>query len=99
MPMPLDVVVSYKDGSQENFNIPLELMRGEKSEQLYPKTTYLNDWGWTYPEYTFSIDRNLADIERIVIDPSQRMADVNPDNNTYPSISKESPRFKAEKVK
>ncbi|WP_026628250.1 M1 family metallopeptidase [Dyadobacter alkalitolerans] len=98
MPMPLDVVVSYKDGSQENFNIPLELMRGEKSEAMYSKTTLLNDWGWTYPEYSFTIDRNLADIERIVIDPSQRMADVNPDNNTYPSISKALPRFKADKV-
>ena len=96
--MPLDVVVSYKDGSQENFNIPLEIMRGEKSEALYSKTTLLADWGWTYPEYSFSIDRNLADIERIVIDPSQRMADVDPDNNAYPTISREQPRFKAEKI-
>ena len=98
MPMPLDVVVSYKDGSQENFNIPLEIMRGEKSEALYSKITYLNDWGWTYPEYSFTINRNLADIERIVIDPSQRMADLDLENNVYPSLSKESPRFKAEKV-
>ncbi|GGB90215.1 peptidase M1 [Dyadobacter sediminis] len=99
MPMPLDVVVSYKDGTQENFYIPLEMMRGEKSENLYTKTTLLSDWGWTYPEYSFSIGRNLADIQRIVIDPSQRMADVNAENNSYPSIIKGSPRLKAEKVR
>ncbi|MCE7040703.1 M1 family metallopeptidase [Dyadobacter sp. CY312] len=98
IPMPLDVVVSYKDGSQENFYIPLEIMRGEKSESLYSKTTLLADWGWTYPEYTFTIDKNLADIERIVIDPSQRMADINPDDNVYPSLPKELPRLKGEKV-
>ncbi|WP_221393922.1 M1 family metallopeptidase [Dyadobacter sp. NIV53] len=99
MPMPLDIVVSYKDGTQENFYIPLEIMRGEKKESIYTKTTLLADWGWTYPEYSFYIERNLADIERIVIDPSLRMADINPDNNTYPTILKENPRFKGEKMK
>lgn len=98
MPMPLDVVVSYKDGSIMNFYIPMEIMRGEKKENLYTKTTLLSDWGWTYPEYTFTIDKNLNDIERIVIDPSQRMADINPENNIYPSLQKDLPRFKGEKV-
>ncbi|QRR03779.1 M1 family metallopeptidase [Dyadobacter sandarakinus] len=99
MPMPLDVVVSYKDGSQENFYIPLEMMRGEKEEKLYSKTTLLADWGWTYPEYSFTIDRNQADIVRIVIDPSQRMADIEPENNTYPATAnRETPRARGEKV-
>ena len=99
MPMPLDIVVSYKDGTQENFYIPLELMRGEKTEKLYSKTTLLSDWGWTYPEYTFIIDRPSTDVDRIVIDPSQRMADINLENNTYPSLPKVAPRFKGEKVR
>jgi hypothetical protein len=99
MPMPLDVVVTYKDGTQEDFYIPLELMRGEKDEKLYSKITLLTDWGWTYPEYVFSANRPLADIVSIVIDPSQRMADINPDNNTYPTVSKEVPRFRGEPAK
>jgi hypothetical protein len=98
MPMPLDVVISYKDGTQEFFYIPLEMMRGEKSENMYSKMTRLTDWGWTYPEYTFTIDKNITDIRTIVIDPSNRMADINPDNNTYPSLSTELPRFKGEKA-
>ncbi|MEO6287149.1 MAG: M1 family metallopeptidase [Dyadobacter sp.] len=99
MPMPLDVVVSYRDGTQENFYIPLEIMRGEKEEKLYSKTTLLPDWGWTYPEYAFTIGKDLSEIVRIVIDPSQRMADIDPDNNAYPMASKVVPRFKAEKTK
>jgi hypothetical protein len=99
MPMPLDVVVTYKDGSIENFYIPMETMRGEKKEKMYPKTTLLADWGWTYPEYSFEIERNINDILRIVIDPSGRMADVNRENNSYPTFVKTIPRFKGEKVK
>lgn len=98
MPMPLDVVVSYKDGTQENFYIPLEIMRGEKVENLYKKKTLLVDWGWTYPEYSFTISRPVTDIERIVIDPSQRMADMDLDNNVYPSLNKQVPRFKGGKA-
>ena len=98
MPMPLDVVVTYKDGSSENFYIPLEMMRGEKKENIYPKTTLLADWGWVYPEYAFSIDSNIANIIKIVIDPSQRMADLIPENNVYPLMKRELPRFKGEKV-
>jgi hypothetical protein len=99
MPMPLDVVVTYKDGTMENFYIPMEIMRGEKTENLYSKTTLLADWGWTYPEYSFEIEKNGTDIQSIVIDPSGRMADVDTDNNIYPSLIREVPRFKGEVVK
>lgn len=99
MPMPLDVVVSYQDGSQENFYIPLEIMRGEKNEKLYSKTTQLTDWGWTYPEYAFTISKPISQISRIVIDPSSRMADINPDNNTYPTVPKDVPRFNGSVLK
>ncbi|CAG5004637.1 hypothetical protein DYBT9275_03411 [Dyadobacter sp. CECT 9275] len=99
IPMPLDVVVSYKDGSQENFYIPLEIMRGEKSEKMYSKTSVLTDWGWTYPEYSFSIPRPLSEIASIMIDPSQRMADVDLDNNTYPSLRRKLPRLQGELIK
>lgn len=98
MPMPLDVVVTYRDGSMENFYIPMDLMRGEKSEKIYPKTTLLGDWGWTYPEYSFVIGKDVAEIQRVVIDPSGRMADIDLDNNSYPSLIKEIPRFKGEKI-
>jgi hypothetical protein len=70
MPMPLDIRVNYKNGTSENFYIPLETMRGVKSEQVDSKITLLTDWGWTYPEYSFVINKNIADIQRIIIDQS-----------------------------
>ena len=84
MPMPIDVLVVYNDGTQETFYAPLRMMRGEK-ENPYPqlKRTVLEDWPWTNPTYGFSVDRPLEDIKAIMIDPSQLMADVNQDNNTW----------------
>jgi hypothetical protein len=98
MPMPLDIVATYKDGTTELFNIPLEIMRGEKKEEKYGKVTLLADWGWTYSEYAFTIDRDLSDVVKIVIDPSGRLADVNPDDNTYPLATPSTPLFKGEKI-
>jgi len=76
MPMPIDVSITYTDGSSENFNIPLTMMRGAK-----PTTaTILKSWPWTNPTYTFSTNK---EIEKIVIDPSGLMADVDKMNNTF----------------
>ena len=84
MPMPLDVLVVYNDGTQETFYAPLRMMRGEK-ENPFPslKRTVLEDWPWTNPTYDISVNRPLKDIKAVMIDPSQLMADVNQENNTW----------------
>jgi len=84
MPMPLDILVVYADGSRETFYAPLRMMRGEK-ENPYPdlKRTVLPDWPWAYPTFEFSVDRPLSGIRAIVIDPSQLMADVHLENNAW----------------
>lgn len=84
MPMPLDILVVGKDGSQHTYYIPLRMMYGEK-ENPYPglDRTVLEDWPWAYPDYGFSIDLPLDEVQAIVIDPSQLMADVDPENNHY----------------
>jgi len=83
MPMPIDLYVTYDDGSQESFYIPLRMMRGEK-ENPYPamKRSVLPDWPWAYPTYDVEIT-NGKTITNMKIDASQRMADINPENNTY----------------
>jgi hypothetical protein len=76
MPMPIDVTINYVDGTSEDFNIPLRMMRGVK-----PTTaTILNDWTWAHPTYTFKVEK---EIEKVEIDPSGLMADVNRFNNIY----------------
>lgn len=84
MPMPLDVVVTFKDGSKEVFNIPLRIMRGEKSaESADQKFTVLEDWPWTNETYELTINEKLKKIVSIEIDPSERMLDGNKADNTY----------------
>ena len=86
MPMPIDLLVVYQDDTQETFYAPLRMMRGEK-ENPYPQLnrTVLDDWPWAFPNYEFVIDKPLESIKAILIDPSQLMADVNPENNQWPS--------------
>jgi len=84
MPMPIDVLVVYNDGSQETFYAPLRMMRGEK-DNPYPQLerTVLPDWPWASSSFSFDVDRPLGDIKAVVIDPSQLMADVRAENNVW----------------
>ena len=83
MPMPIDLYVTYEDGSHELFYIPLRMMWGEKPNAFTElKRTVLEDWAWAYPTYDFKID-NGKKIKSVIIDATQRMADVNPENNIW----------------
>lgn len=82
MPMPIDLYVTYEDGTQELYYIPLRMMRNEKPNETSLKRTVLNDWAWAYPTYSFDIDTTKK-IKSIEIDSSKLMADSQPDNNTY----------------
>jgi len=80
MMMPIDMIVEYQDGSKELYYIPLRIMRGEKPNELNDiNRVVVDDWPWTHPIYNLTILRN--DIKSIEIDPTQRMADINRDNN------------------
>ncbi len=81
MPMPLDVLLTFKDGSQEMHVIPLDLLYGEKpAENNIPRILH-TEWKWVNPEYSFSTNRGIGEIKSIEIDPSQRLADINRTNN------------------
>ena len=84
MPMPLDILVVGKDGTQKTYYVPLRMMYGEK-ENPYPNLdrTVLEDWPWAYPTYEFTLDMPLENVQAIMIDPSQLMADVDGENNVY----------------
>ncbi|APS38130.1 Peptidase family M1 [Salegentibacter agarivorans] len=82
MPMPIDLTVRYTTGEEEMIYIPLQIMRWEKYAE-HENWTVAKDWAWAYPTYELNIDKPLSEIESIEIDESQRMADVNRDNNLY----------------
>tara|TARA_B110001469_G_C9311548_1_gene168230 strand:- start:165 stop:530 length:366 start_codon:yes stop_codon:yes gene_type:complete len=76
MPMPIDIDVTYIDGSTEIFNIPLRVMRGNK----LTSATVLEDWAWAHPTYTFKTSKT---VKSVAIDSSKLMADINDDNNFF----------------
>ena len=82
MPMPVDLMVTYKDGTQELFYIPLNETLGNKPvENKDVQRTDLVAWPWVNPNYTVKINRKSADISSIEIDPTLRMADIDRKNN------------------
>ncbi|MBL0744399.1 M1 family metallopeptidase [Chryseolinea lacunae] len=82
-PMPIDLLVTYKDGTKEMFYIPLNETLGNKpvEDKTIPRSD-LEAWPWVNPSYTLKVGHKTSDIATIQIDPSQRMADVNTRNNT-----------------
>jgi len=82
MPMPLDLLITFKDGKQEIINIPLQIMRGHKpSENPALPFQVAADWDWVNPEYELRLQVPLSQISAIEIDPSLRLADLNRNNN------------------
>ncbi len=82
MPMPIDLQLSFKDGSKELHYIPMNLMYGEKpvEDAGIPRKVY-EPWKWTHSTYVIETSRKLTDITAVEIDPSQRMADVERKDN------------------
>jgi hypothetical protein len=81
MPMPVDLKLSFKDGTSETHYIPLDLMFGEKpAEDNTPRKTY-PAWKWPARTYVIESSRKVAEIAIAEIDASQRLADVERNNN------------------
>jgi hypothetical protein len=82
MPMPIDLQLTFKDGSKELHYIPLNLMYGVKPNEdaSIPRTVY-EPWKWTHATYIVETSKKLTDLTIAEIDPSQRLADIERKNN------------------
>lgn len=83
--MPIDLLVTYEDGTKELFYVPLREMRGEKPAENFKiyesiKRTTLEDWNWTQPSYQINLTKKAA---KVIIDPSLRLADIESSDNTW----------------
>ncbi len=82
VPMPLDVVVTYQDGSQEMIYLPLVIQRGEKPQESgMPERVLTQRWPWTDLETEVVLGRPIQEIKSVEIDSSMRLADINRENN------------------
>lgn len=81
-PMPIDLVVTYKDGSKELYYVPVNETLGNKQVEDKSMQRYdLKAWPWVNPSYTLKINRKSDEIASVEIDPSLRMADIERKNN------------------
>lgn len=82
MPMPIDLLVTYKDGSKEFVYLQLVMQRGEKPlEAGMPQPIISQRWPWTHLTKEIIVGKPKNSILTIEIDPSGRMADINKENN------------------
>ena len=79
IPMPIELVVTFRDETKKHYYIATDLMRGFKKE-LSSNFEKLPSWGWASPFYTFPLQKEVIKIE---IDPSGLLADVDLKNNLY----------------
>lgn len=82
MPMPVDVTITYDNGTTVNYFAALDLMRGNKPSKAATDIVG-KDWPWTNPNYSIELESGAAKVVRVEIDPSGWMADVNRDNNIW----------------
>ncbi len=81
MPMPVDLEITEVNGDKTYITIPLQMMRGsKKSENGITYETY-PDWPWTNESYTLEVPIKSKNIESIIIDPSNRLADTDKERN------------------
>lgn len=81
MPMPVDLQLTFKDGSSEIHQIPLNIMFGQKEKETDASWIFHEPWKWTHPTYIVAFKRRLTDLKIAEIDPTKRMADVEMKNN------------------
>jgi hypothetical protein len=84
MPMPIDIEVELTDGTLHHYYIPIPLTRKAKAPEN-ENTQMLEAWQWTRPVYDFTLPFAQKKINRIEIDATQRMADVDRGDNLWPA--------------
>ena len=87
MPMPIELFITFDDGSKELYYIPTDLMFNYKQFDQSVVVTNLSPWKWSNSEYSFFLEDNNKKVVFIEIDPSKRLADIDQKNNIL-NISK-----------
>ena len=91
VPMPLDISVTSSKSKITWYNIPLRIMRGSKEKDIIGKNfKVISPWPWVYNFYEFIIDLPIEEVQKIEIDASTRMADINRSNNIWNGKTNES---------
>jgi hypothetical protein len=83
-PMPIDLLVTYTDGTKELIYIPMnELMGSKPADPSSVRRTDAPVWYWVKPSYSLTVRKPYSQIATIEIDPSQHLADIERANNLW----------------
>jgi hypothetical protein len=83
-PMPQELTIQLKNGEKQTYIIPLRIMRGHRPlSNLQGKELVAEDWPWTHPTYLLSTTLTIDEIDQVLLDQSEEMADVNRANNVW----------------
>jgi hypothetical protein len=83
VPMPIDFSILTNDKKVINYYIPTNLTHVWKKKDVIGDFKTLDYWAWTQQEYTFVIPYPKEQLTALGIDFSQRLADVNLEDNYY----------------
>lgn len=93
IPMPIDFSLLTKDNTVVTYHIPMNMTRIWKRQDLFGSFQTLPYWAWTQKEYQLTVPYTKEQITAMGIDFSQRMADVNPQDN-FVETTPQSPKGK-----
>lgn len=79
-PMPIDLKVTYQDGTQRLFTIPLLSMYKAKEDMRFEA---MKPWPWTHPTYELKLPDGGRHIQKVEIDPTLRLLDIDRTNNNW----------------
>jgi len=82
-PMPVELLVTFTDGTKQLIYIPLNEMQGSKPDDKVLPRTEAEPWPWVNTRYTLKVAKPAGSIATLEIDPSQRVADINKKNNVW----------------
>ncbi|MDH6251783.1 hypothetical protein M2347_001510 [Chryseobacterium sp. H1D6B] len=81
VPMPIDFSVITKDKKIVTYQIPTNLTHTWKKKDVYGDLKTMDYWPWTQKEYTITVPYTKSQLAVLGIDFSQRLADVNMEDN------------------
>jgi hypothetical protein len=87
-PMPCEVTVSFDNGKECVYYIPLDLMRGMKFRGDMPENwNFQQDWHWVDKTYSLKFKNPNMKVVKVTLDAKNQTIDTDKTNNSY-SITK-----------
>ena len=82
MIMPVDVLISGRDGDSRYFHVPLSSTLGPRTEHPGGGVwNVLPAWNWTSPTYSFVVPGRVDRVKAVTLDPFGRQADADRSND------------------